>query len=96
MVLEPKKAHVLAILISIIETCRKRQQSPWIFLATVIHHRRSGLAVPKLPMLRGLNNYPWGDENQQLFVLIASTLVLEEITQNRNIGEPRDPIFTLI
>ena len=44
---------VLAILISIIETCRKRQQSPWVFLATVIHHRRSGLAVPKLPIAKG-------------------------------------------
>lgn len=44
---------VFAILISVIETCRKRQQSPWLFLATVIHNRRSGLAVPKLPVVKG-------------------------------------------
>ncbi len=44
---------VFAILISVIETCRKRQQSPWLYLATVIHSRRSGLAVPKLPIAKG-------------------------------------------
>ena len=46
-------SFVLAILISVIETCRKRQQSPWIYLATVIYNRRSGLAVPKLPIAKG-------------------------------------------
>ena len=44
---------VFAILISVIETCRKRQQSPWLYLATVIHNQRSGLAVPKLPIAKG-------------------------------------------
>ena len=44
---------VFAILISIIETCRKRQQSPWIYLATVIQYQRTGLAVPKLPIAKG-------------------------------------------
>ena len=44
---------VFAILISIIETCRKRQQSPWLYLAAVIHSQRSGLAVPKLPIVKG-------------------------------------------
>ena len=34
-------------------TCRKRQQSPWLYLAAVIHNRRSGLAVPKLPIAKG-------------------------------------------
>lgn len=42
-----------AILISIIETCRKRQQSPWIYLAAVIYNYRTGLAVPKLPIAKG-------------------------------------------
>ena len=44
---------VFAILISVIETCRKRQQSPWLFLATVIHNRRVGIAVPQLPIAKG-------------------------------------------
>jgi len=44
---------VFAILISVIETCRKRQQSPWLYLAAVIHNQRSGLAVPKLPIVKG-------------------------------------------
>jgi hypothetical protein len=44
---------VFAILISIIETCRKRQQSPWIYLTAVIHNRRTGNAVPKLPTVKG-------------------------------------------
>ena len=43
-------SRVFAILISVIETCRKRQQSPWLYLATVIHNQRSGGAVPKLPI----------------------------------------------
>ena len=42
-----------AILISVIETCRKRHQSPWVFLAAVIHNRRVGIAVPKLPIAKG-------------------------------------------
>ncbi len=46
-------SRVFAILISVIETCRKRQQSPWIYLATVIRNQRAGLPVPKLPVARG-------------------------------------------
>ena len=46
-------SRVFAILISVIETCRKRQQSPWIYLAAVIHHNRAGLALPKLPAATG-------------------------------------------
>ena len=42
--------RLFAILISVIETCRVRQQSPWIYLAEVIRHRRAGLPVPKLPV----------------------------------------------
>jgi len=44
---------VFAILISVIETCRKRQQSPWIYLAAVINNRRMGIAVPNLPIAKG-------------------------------------------
>lgn len=44
---------VFAILISVIETCRKRQQSPWLYLAAIIHNHRTGLAVPKLPIVKG-------------------------------------------
>jgi transposase len=44
---------VFAILIIVIETCRKRQQSPWLYLAAVIHSRRSGLTVPKLLIVKG-------------------------------------------
>lgn len=46
--------RILAILISVIETCRVRQQSPWIYLATVIGQRRAGLPAPKLPVDLGL------------------------------------------
>lgn len=46
-------SRVFAILISVIETCRKRGQSPWLFLATVIQNGRSGRAVPKLPIAMG-------------------------------------------
>jgi hypothetical protein len=45
--------RILAILISVIETCRVRQQSPWIYLAAVIDQRRAGLPVPRLPMAKG-------------------------------------------
>ena len=46
-------SRIFALLISIIETCRKRQQSPWIYLAAVILHQRTGLTIPKLPIARG-------------------------------------------
>ncbi len=45
-------SRVFAILISVIETCRKREQSPWVYLATVIASQRSGLPVPALPDVR--------------------------------------------
>ena len=45
-------SRVFAILISIIETCRKRNQSPWLYLATVIACQRSAKAVPLLPIMR--------------------------------------------
>jgi len=47
-------SRVFAMLISVIETCRKRNQSPWVYLATVIINQRSGLAVPLLPNVKGV------------------------------------------
>ena len=44
--------RIFAILISVIETCRVRQQSPWIYLAELIQQRRAGFPVPKLPLAR--------------------------------------------
>jgi len=44
--------RVFAILISVIETCRKRNQSPWLYLAQVIDSQRTGLPVPALPNVR--------------------------------------------
>jgi hypothetical protein len=46
--------RILAILISVIETCRVRQQSPWIYLAAVIGQRRAGFPVPGLPLVKGV------------------------------------------
>ena len=46
-------SRILAILISVIETCRIRQQSPWIYLAAVIRQRRAGFSVPRLPLVKG-------------------------------------------
>ena len=46
--------RILAILISFIETCRVRQQSPWIYLAAVIRQRRAGFSVPGLPLVNGV------------------------------------------
>ncbi|TSA38725.1 MAG: IS66 family transposase [Methylococcaceae bacterium] len=43
-------SRIFAILISVIETCRLRQQFPWVYLAEVIRLRRSGYPVPKLPV----------------------------------------------
>jgi len=40
----------------VIETCRKRQQSPWLYLAIVIDHQRTGRPIPKLPPVA------WGSE----------------------------------
>lgn len=41
---------VFAILISIIETCRVRHQSPWVYLAALVDQRRKGLPAPRLPV----------------------------------------------
>lgn len=41
--------RALALLASVVETCRKRQVSPWVYLAQVIKARRSGQCIPALP-----------------------------------------------
>jgi hypothetical protein len=42
-------SRVAALLASIIDTCRKRNASPWLFLANVIAERRMGNSAPPLP-----------------------------------------------
>ena len=51
---------IFAMLASVIETCRIRQQCPWRHLESVIDNRRAGLIAPPLPALikaRGVNDY---------------------------------------
>jgi hypothetical protein len=42
-------SRALALLASVIETCRKRNQLPWPYLAQVIAERRKGNIAPPLP-----------------------------------------------
>ena len=42
-------SRIFAILASVIETCRIRQQSPWRYLESVIENRRAGFVAPPLP-----------------------------------------------
>ena len=46
----PQGTRVFALLASVIETCRKRQVSPWPYLAEVLRQRRKGLPAPPLPL----------------------------------------------
>jgi hypothetical protein len=41
--------RAFALLASVIETCRKRNASPWSYLAEVLRQRRKGLPAPPLP-----------------------------------------------
>jgi transposase len=43
-------SRVFALLASVIETCRKRQVSPWPYLAEALRQRRKGLPAPPLPL----------------------------------------------
>lgn len=45
-------SRALALLASVIETCRKRQILPWPYLAEVIAERRKGHPAPPLPAAR--------------------------------------------
>ena len=42
-------SRVFAMLASVIETCRIRQQCPWRYLESVIDNRRAGFLAPPLP-----------------------------------------------
>ncbi|MBF0625261.1 MAG: transposase, partial [Magnetococcales bacterium] len=42
-------SRVISVLASVIETCRKRNSSPWDYLARVIAERRKGNPAPPLP-----------------------------------------------
>ena len=44
-------SRVVALLASVIETCRKRKVLPWPLLADTIAKRRRGEAVPPLPAM---------------------------------------------
>jgi hypothetical protein len=45
----PDGSRLLAMTISVIETCRVRKQSPWVYFRDLIIARRAGLPAPKLP-----------------------------------------------
>jgi transposase len=45
----PVGSKSFALLASVIDTCRRRNASPWPYLAQVIAARRRGLDVPPLP-----------------------------------------------
>jgi transposase len=42
--------RAFALLASVIETCRKRNASPWDYLAEVVRQRRRGMPAPPLPL----------------------------------------------
>ena len=44
-------SRVFAMLASVIETCRIRQQCPWRYLESVIDNRRAGFLAPPLPAM---------------------------------------------
>jgi hypothetical protein len=46
-------SRLFALSISIIETCRIRNQSPWIYFRELITARRAGLPAPMLPVMVG-------------------------------------------
>ena len=46
----PEGTRVFTMLASVIETCRKRNVSPWLYLAEVIKERRQGNPCPPLPI----------------------------------------------
>ena len=43
-------SRVFALLASVIDTCRKRNVSPWPYLADVLRQRRKNLPAPPLPL----------------------------------------------
>ena len=49
----PVGSRVVAVLASVIDTCRQRGHSPWRYLARAIADRRAGLPLPPLPQSGG-------------------------------------------
>ena len=47
-------SRAFALLASVIETCRKRSTSSWVFIASVIAAARKGLTIPSLPAIPGV------------------------------------------
>lgn len=45
-------SRAFALLASVIETCRRRDASPWHYLGSVIHAARRGLPLPALPLIQ--------------------------------------------
>jgi hypothetical protein len=45
----PQGSRAFSLLASVIETCRKRNISPWPYLAEVVNLRRKGQPAPILP-----------------------------------------------
>jgi len=45
----PQGTRAFALLASVIETCRKRQVSPWLYIAEVVAKRRKANPAPPLP-----------------------------------------------
>jgi hypothetical protein len=45
----PQGSRAVAVLASVIDTCRQRRHSPWDFLAEVLRERRRGHSAPLLP-----------------------------------------------
>ncbi|WP_295889003.1 hypothetical protein [uncultured Thiohalocapsa sp.] len=52
LLIDAEQVHAtraFALLVSVIETCRKRRASPWTYLADVVRQRRRNLPAPPLP-----------------------------------------------
>ncbi len=47
----PQGSRAFALLASVIDTCRQRQVSPWLYLAQVLAERRKGNPAPPLPLV---------------------------------------------
>lgn len=53
-------SRVFALLASVIDTCRQRGHSPWLYLQTAIADRRAGRPLAPLPQAGGVNDYTEG------------------------------------
>ena len=48
-------SRVVALLASVIGTCRLRALNPWAYLAAVLEQRRKGLPAPLMPLSVGIS-----------------------------------------